>query len=154
MTCYYCSYSWCWICGKAYTPDHLAAFNPKGCSGARVPDGKATKKCYGDQVCCSICVILMWLVIVPVFLVFVVPMFVPTYLVFKTRTWKCGNKCFRAILITLMFLLALIFSIPLCFFLVFPLIRKDIKRRDKARLLKGKLNALKIRRGEMKMFNR
>mmetsp|Transcript_40246 Transcript_40246/g.38711 ORF Transcript_40246/g.38711 Transcript_40246/m.38711 type:complete len:109 (-) Transcript_40246:421-747(-) len=31
MTCYVCGYEWCWICGDAYTPEHLSVLNPKGC---------------------------------------------------------------------------------------------------------------------------
>jgi E3 ubiquitin-protein ligase RNF19A len=31
MTCYFCSFQWCWICGGTYTPDHYVPFNPLGC---------------------------------------------------------------------------------------------------------------------------
>ena len=33
MTCYYCGYQFCWICGSTYTPDHFQALNPLGCGG-------------------------------------------------------------------------------------------------------------------------
>lgn len=33
MTCYYCEFQFCWICGGTYTSDHFAMFNPLGCGG-------------------------------------------------------------------------------------------------------------------------
>ena len=35
MTCYICSFQWCWQCGGTYTPDHFVPFNPLGCPGAQ-----------------------------------------------------------------------------------------------------------------------
>jgi E3 ubiquitin-protein ligase RNF19A len=33
MTCYYCEFQFCWICGATYTSDHFTALNPMGCGG-------------------------------------------------------------------------------------------------------------------------
>ncbi|MFN9907821.1 MAG: hypothetical protein ACK56F_17115, partial [bacterium] len=33
MTCYYCEFQFCWICGETYTSDHFTALNPFGCGG-------------------------------------------------------------------------------------------------------------------------
>jgi len=33
MTCLYCSYEWCWICGTGYTRFHFFKYNPFGCPG-------------------------------------------------------------------------------------------------------------------------
>jgi hypothetical protein len=33
MTCYYCEFQFCWICGETYTQDHFLALNPLGCGG-------------------------------------------------------------------------------------------------------------------------
>ena len=33
MTCYYCEFQFCWICGGTYSYDHYTRFNPFGCSG-------------------------------------------------------------------------------------------------------------------------
>jgi E3 ubiquitin-protein ligase RNF19A len=31
MTCYFCQFQWCWICGGTYTDDHYVPINPFGC---------------------------------------------------------------------------------------------------------------------------
>eukprot|EP00347_Sterkiella_histriomuscorum_P010756 403375042 len=40
MTCFYCGFEFCWICGGTYTSDHFAPLNPLGCSGYRYGDGR------------------------------------------------------------------------------------------------------------------
>mmetsp|Transcript_40246 Transcript_40246/g.38715 ORF Transcript_40246/g.38715 Transcript_40246/m.38715 type:complete len:82 (-) Transcript_40246:55-300(-) len=81
-------------------------------------------------------------------------MYVPTYLVLKTRNWKCGNIFFKVVLMTLLVIFTIIFSIPLCFVLVLPMTCIDLKRRDQAKLLKARFNVEQIQRGEKKMYNK
>lgn len=33
MTCYYCNFQFCWICGGTYSSEHFKPYNPFGCSG-------------------------------------------------------------------------------------------------------------------------
>jgi len=33
MTCYYCEFQFCWLCGGTYTSDHFVLLNPLGCGG-------------------------------------------------------------------------------------------------------------------------
>ena len=33
MTCYYCEFQFCWLCGGTYTSDHFVMLNPFGCGG-------------------------------------------------------------------------------------------------------------------------
>mmetsp|Transcript_29140 Transcript_29140/g.21678 ORF Transcript_29140/g.21678 Transcript_29140/m.21678 type:complete len:109 (-) Transcript_29140:373-699(-) len=33
MTCYFCGYQWCWLCGSTYTSGHFSKLNAFGCPG-------------------------------------------------------------------------------------------------------------------------
>lgn len=45
MTCGYCKYEWCWLCGATYSPIHFSPFNPFGCPGLQ--HGEHTSKNWG-----------------------------------------------------------------------------------------------------------
>lgn len=50
MTCGYCRYEWCWLCGATYSPIHFSPFNPFGCPGLQ--HGEHTSKNWG---CLRLC---------------------------------------------------------------------------------------------------
>lgn len=33
MSCFVCSYEWCWLCGATYSDLHFSPLNPFGCAG-------------------------------------------------------------------------------------------------------------------------
>eukprot|EP00347_Sterkiella_histriomuscorum_P018509 403345242 len=71
MTCYFCRFQWCWICGGTYTQDHYVPFNPFGCGNQQF----AKKHKWYIQFWINLGWLLLALILLPLIIVFGLPAF-------------------------------------------------------------------------------
>lgn len=69
MTCLYCEYEFCWICGGPYTPGHFMRFNPMGCGAGFYSE----RRHFCVRVLLKVLYILAFLVLFPLMLIFLIP---------------------------------------------------------------------------------
>lgn len=86
MTCGFCGYEFCWVCGREATEnsDHWSEYSLRGC-GVRMLDGKASNRDYDKlqrKKCGRFLLILMCF---PLFCIFIVPYFLSTIFLDQTE---------------------------------------------------------------------
>lgn len=81
MTCQYCNFQWCWICGGTYTPNHYNKLNPLGCGGMQF----AEKPSMCGRIMVNVGKLLLFLVLVPLVLMLAVPLFVALWAAVITK---------------------------------------------------------------------
>jgi hypothetical protein len=96
MTCYYCEFQFCWICGGTYTPDHFTAFNPFGCSGQQFsssnPANTALRVLW--LYLRRFLLFLVFLIVAPIVLVFAAPIACVAFCLECTKScWRYNNSC-------------------------------------------------------------
>jgi len=69
MTCLFCRYEFCWICGGPYTRGHFIPFNPMGCGA----DYYSDRRHVCIRVLLKLLYILAFLILFPLMLVFLIP---------------------------------------------------------------------------------
>ncbi|CDW86144.1 ibr domain containing protein [Stylonychia lemnae] len=84
MTCIYCRFEFCWICGGMYAPDHFNPLNPIGCTGTfNLRPG------FFNQLTVFLKRLIkgiFMLILLPFFVIFITPLFMAGLFV---------DKCFR-----------------------------------------------------------
>ena len=105
MTCYYCQFQWCWICGGTYTDDHYVPMNPFGCGNQQY----AEKKVWYIQIWIQLGWLLLSLIMIPLFIAFIVPVGLIA-LTFEKPLRPVKRKCCKKIHY---FLLGLVLGIML-----------------------------------------
>lgn len=76
MTCYFCDYEWCWLCGSTYTEDHFDGFNPMGCGGMMFTDKKHH---WALMYLLKLGTFLLLLVLYPLILIFLLPCLITSF---------------------------------------------------------------------------
>jgi E3 ubiquitin-protein ligase RNF19A len=152
MTCYYCEFQFCWICGGTYSQDHFTALNPFGCSGQQFSSADpATSFFRFIWLYTRRLLILLGLLLVgPIVLALATP-------VFLTYGWlQCTKSCYRdahGCCVCFFFLLTVpvvfavglaldIIVVPLAIVIGIPffIIKQIMDKRETKRLARLRLN--------------
>lgn len=123
MTCYYCEFQFCWICGGTYTSDHFMALNPFGCGGGQFSNANPALGLYGKLwlYLKRLLVFLLVLLILPFVLVLAAPIgcVAISWAALQGITRAC-NKCCACLVYLLVSPIAFAFGLA-CDVIIVPL---------------------------------
>jgi E3 ubiquitin-protein ligase RNF19A len=118
MTCYFCSYQWCWICKSIYTSSHYNKLNPFGCPGLQYSNENSRLESCCKSFWYGVVLFLVYLVFSPLYMCLVVPFYVP-YLVYK-KTKRFRNSCSKSTIHCIGIFICYIFILIAAFILAIP----------------------------------